>query len=426
MEKSDIQGTLVSKMEPLKEPAQFKSAEETETPEAVMKKTGNLSELETLMANASIEEHKTSDVLTNETGKQRELEKLKENVATAENLKSNILLLKLGADERRRNYLDKLRELRDRENKIALEIMKAQEEARVQLSEINEKNDQLKRDIQALKAEREAKMAKCEEFAQRFRVRKDIPEKKMKCTHLETIKNKDDEMNNNISCLFHISPKIPFRLSQQEAVITFEQESVAHGLITKHRHTVKLENDEILLRAMPATLEKGLTFELHSKISLCTLKVSNIPDLDIPKEWMKDKLELHFCKTKLGGGVQKVMYNPQSRMAFVTFAQPLAANDIARCGQYIPFYTSQWTHPVMVSPIIQNHLEQFQIFSGSSSKTILLTGIKVEEEDEESVEDMIVIHFQKASNGGGEVENIKYASKAAKIAYFENDTDDVI
>ncbi|XP_003225519.2 N-myc-interactor [Anolis carolinensis] len=425
MEESNIQGTLVNKMEPLKEPAQFKNAEKTETPRAVVKKTGSLTELEALMANTSIEEHKTSDLLTNENGKQRELEKLKENVKTAENLKSNTLLLKLAADERRRNSLDKLRELKDREDKIALEIIKTQEEARVKFSEINEQNDQLKREIQALKARREAKNAKCEEFAQSYRVRKAIAEKKMKCTQLEIIKNQDDDMNNNISCLFHIAPKIPFRLSEQEAVITFEQESVAQGLITKHRHTVKLENDEVFLRAMPATLETGLTFELHSKISLRKLQVSNIPDLNIPKEWMKDKLELHFCKTKLGGGVQKVAYDPQSQMALITFAQPLAANDIARCGQ-IPFYTSQWIYPVMVSPIIQNHLEQFQIFSGISRKTILLTGIKVEEEEEESVEDMIVIHFQKASNGGGEVEHIKYSSEGAKIAYFENDTDDAI
>lgn len=42
-----------------------------------------------------------------------------------------------------------------------------------------------------------------------------------------------------------------------------------------------------------------------------------------------------------------------------------------------------------------------------------------EEEDEESIQDMIEIHFQKPSNGGGEVEHFKFVSKGTKAAYFE-------
>lgn len=62
-----------------------------------------------------------------------------------------------------------------------------------------------------------------------------------------------------------------------------------------------------------------------------------------------------------------------------------------------------------------------QLFSGISTKTILLKGIKETEDDEESVQDMIEIHFQKPSNGGGETENIKYVSKGATWVCFEED-----
>lgn len=62
-----------------------------------------------------------------------------------------------------------------------------------------------------------------------------------------------------------------------------------------------------------------------------------------------------------------------------------------------------------------------QIFSGISRKTVLLRGIQTKEEDDENVQDMIAIHFQKASNGGGEVEKVRYVRKGTKIAYFEND-----
>lgn len=56
-----------------------------------------------------------------------------------------------------------------------------------------------------------------------------------------------------------------------------------------------------------------------------------------------------------------------------------------------------------------------------SKKTILLKGIPEVEEDEESVQDMIEIHFQKPSNGGGEIEKIKFTSTGATYVCFEED-----
>lgn len=55
----------------------------------------------------------------------------------------------------------------------------------------------------------------------------------------------------------------------------------------------------------------------------------------------------------------------------------------------------------------------------------MLTGIQEVEEDEESTQDIIEIHFQKPSNGGGEIENIKYVSNQTKQAYFEEDVEKV-
>lgn len=67
-----------------------------------------------------------------------------------------------------------------------------------------------------------------------------------------------------------------------------------------------------------------------------------------------------------------------------------------------------------------------QMFSGTSRKTVLLTGINAEQKDEENVEDMIEIHFQKPSNGGGEVDQVTYIPKGTKTAYFEIDKADFI
>ncbi|XP_061464789.1 N-myc-interactor isoform X2 [Rhineura floridana] len=386
-------------------------------PGSLVNEMKNLREWETFK---SMEKGETADKPVNEA--EKELQKWEE-VAKAEKEKTEMLLLKLAADKKRSSHQDELSKLKDLENKAVRERMLLLEKHQEELSVLNEQNIELRREIQSLKAKLTANNAKCRELAQSFQLKSKIPEKKMKFTRLENVKKVDMYMN--ISCLFHVATKIPFKLSRGEALITFEKEQVAQELIRKHCHIVNLESEKMVLKAMPVILEKGVTYELQAKISRKQINVSNIPHLNISQEWMRDKLELNLYKTKLGGEIQNVTYNQKSQMALITFGQPIAANNIVRCGR-CPFHTSESTHIVMVSPIIQKNLERFQIFSGISRRTILLTGIKTEKEDEESIQDMIVIHFQKPRNGGGEVENITFVSQEDKVAYFENDTENVM
>lgn len=53
---------------------------------------------------------------------------------------------------------------------------------------------------------------------------------------------------------------------------------------------------------------------------------------------------------------------------------------------------------------------QFQIFSCSSERTILLADIDGTS-DVEDLQDQLEIHFQKPGNGGGEIEDIVYVPK---------------
>ncbi|XP_034987394.2 N-myc-interactor isoform X3 [Zootoca vivipara] len=393
MEESEITGALVNETENVKEPDKLKTTEEGQV----------------------------ADRRVNEA--ERERQEWEEKVGKAEKEKAETLLLKLAADEKRCRCQDEFTKLKDQENEALRERMMVQEKHQEELSLINSKNTELKREIQILKARLAKEKAKCGELAQRFRLKNDIPEKKMNFVRLENIK--DEDMYMNITCLFHIATKIPFRISQGEVLITFEEECVAQGLIQKHCHNVNFESKVIAMKALPVILERGVTFELHAKISRKQINVSNIPYLNIPQEWMRDKLELNLYKAKLGGEVQNVTYDQESQMALVTFGQPIAANNIVRCGK-CPFRTGEKTHSVLVSPIIEKTLKRFQIYSGVSRRTILLTGIKAEEDDKESVQDMIAIHFQKPRNGGGEVENIKFISQGDKVAYFENDAENVI
>ncbi|KFP38673.1 N-myc-interactor, partial [Chlamydotis macqueenii] len=213
--------------------------------------------------------------------------------------------------------------------------------------------------------------------------------------------------------------KMPFRLNKNQALLTFEDEEVAQRLMKMGKHTVNLDNKTADVTVKPFTLEMGIKFELHVAISGKKINVSEIPELYIPQEWMRDKLELNFYKSEHGGGeVENVDYDNQSRTAVITFLRPGAARGFMKSTKY-PFFVNGRFYRLSVSADTDAHLEKFQLYYGISKKTILLKGIQEMEDDEESVQDMIEIHFQKPSNSGGEIEKIKYVSKAAAWVCFE-------
>ncbi|NXX98318.1 NMI protein, partial [Centropus bengalensis] len=214
--------------------------------------------------------------------------------------------------------------------------------------------------------------------------------------------------------------QIPFRLDQSQALLTFEDEEVAQRLIKMGKHTVNLDTKRAELKVKPLTLEMGIKFKLNVTISGKKINLSEIPDLSIPEDWMRDKLELNFYKSKLGGGgeVENVSYDKQSGTATLRFLTPGATKGFVRCTKH-PFFVNGRCYWLSVSPAACVHMEGLQLYRGISKKTILLEGIQETEDEEESVQDMIEIHFQKPSNSGGEIEKIKYVSKGVTWVCFK-------
>ncbi|NWX49764.1 NMI protein, partial [Steatornis caripensis] len=90
------------------------------------------------------------------------------------------------------------------------------------------------------------------------------------------------------------------------------------------KHAVNLDNKIADVRVKPFTLEMGMKFELHVTISGKKINISEVPELPIPEDWMRDKLELNFYKSEQGGGgeIENVNYDKQSRTAVITFLRP--------------------------------------------------------------------------------------------------------
>ncbi|NXK69207.1 NMI protein, partial [Sylvietta virens] len=91
------------------------------------------------------------------------------------------------------------------------------------------------------------------------------------------------------------------------------------------KHCVKLDNRTANVTVKPFELDMGFQFELHVTVSGKKINVSEIPELSISKDWMRDKLELHFYKTEQaagGGEIENVTYNKGAGTAVITFLKP--------------------------------------------------------------------------------------------------------
>uniref|UniRef100_A0A4W2DD99 NID domain-containing protein n=1 Tax=Bos indicus x Bos taurus TaxID=30522 RepID=A0A4W2DD99_BOBOX len=194
---------------------------------------------------------------------------------------------------------------------------------------------------------------------------------------------------------------------------------LAQNVIRMEYHHVQVQNENVMLTANPVSLNSGVKFQVHVGVSKMKINVTDIPD-ELPESQMRDKLELSFSKSRNGGGeVEYVEYNKQTRSALITFVESGVADKILKMKDY-PLYINQNCHRVTVSPYTETHLKKFQVFSGVSKRTVLLTGLKhLQTTDEEVVEDFISIHFQREKNGGGEVEVVKCSLGQPHTAYFE-------
>lgn len=285
------------------------------------------------------------------------------------------------------------------------------EQSKGLLHEIMRENSELEQEIKKLEAELQSN-------ASEFQIKENVPERKLKFTSVE--RPEDGGHFSNSSCSFQVSSQIPYELQKGRALITFEKEEVAQNVISMGTHIVQMEGTSVKVAAHPVPLSTGVRFQVHVDISKMKINVMGIPD-ELSEEQTRDKLELSFYKSRNGGGeVESIDYDRKSRSAVITFAEAGVADKILKKKTY-PLYMNQKCYNVTVSPFIERRLEKYQVFSGVSRKTVLLTGLEGIRIDEETAGDLLNIHFQRKNNGGGEVEVVKCSLDQSFVACFEED-----
>lgn len=163
------------------------------------------------------------------------------------------------------------------------------------------------------------------------------------------------------------------------------------------------------------SLENPENYRQFSNTS-CSFQLS----CHLPYELQKGEALITFEEEEVAQHVIRMgKHHVQMQDAFITFVETGVADKILKNKDY-PLYINQNCHRVVVSSYIETHLKKFQAFSGISKRTVLLTGLKdIEMMDEELVEDLINIHFQREKNGGGEVDVVKCSLSQPRMTYFQ-------
>ncbi|XP_069490291.1 interferon-induced 35 kDa protein [Ambystoma mexicanum] len=217
-----------------------------------------------------------------------------------------------------------------------------------------------------------------------------------------------------------MKPKIFYPMSGGTALITFEKAEVAASVIAREEHLVKFEECSIRVEASAVELPMPSSIDIDMQVCNCRILVSNLPE-SLPQESMLDKVELFLSKTRNGGGeVDQREFLPDSGNVVFTFRDEGVAKGLTKM-ENIPFPFENKTYQLKVTPYVKGEIQAMKLRDSTCLKTVQLTGIP-DIMDEEAMQDVLEIHFQKKSNGGGQVEVVHYVRLGKSgIAVFEED-----
>lgn len=354
---------------------------------------------------------------------EKKLEYWKNEESRASKEKTMQTMCKLDADQELEKLQKEVTTISNEKTQLEKEFEEMKESYMIKINRQKQCNNDIKEQIAKLRETVKKKSQICEEKKREFLIKAKLNQKNVKYTHKERDIEHDhsDDALFRTQCSFAVNPAHTFTLKGGQALISFEEESVAEKILKIRKHEVLVDDGKMVVKAFPVKLDVAAKFEIRVDISRKKVKVYGIPDLPLGQE--KDKLELNFYKPSRGGGeVENIEYDREAGSAIITFAKTGVAERLSTQKEY-EININGKCHTVHVSPCREIHLEKFQTFCGTSKKTVLLSEIK-DLTDPEDLQDMIEIHFQKPSNYGGEVEAVKYVPlEKNTTAYFEEDVE---
>ncbi|XP_069838787.1 N-myc-interactor [Dendropsophus ebraccatus] len=322
-------------------------------------------------------------------------------------------MAKLEADDRQEEAQKQLDQLVKKLEETKETLVEKESTYKSEVQRLQREKAELEKDVAELDYRMKECMETCDKLRNKLQINNTLPHKNINYTTGES----GAEHPSDISYTCQMLIQQPYVLHGGQALVTFEDEKVAQRIIKKGRHNVDFNNRHEEVRTYNIELGGILKFEINMTISTTKVKVTNLPP-GLPEDTLKDKLELAFYKSNIGGGeVESVEYNRDDNSACITYKESGVAQRVLEENQQLIKIGGSI---VGTASVIEKKLNKLQIFSRVCQRTVQLSEIKNLTDIEDEIEDLIVIHFQKESNGGGEVECTAFSTQDT-LAHFEED-----
>ncbi|XP_026881477.1 interferon-induced 35 kDa protein homolog [Electrophorus electricus] len=284
---------------------------------------------------------------------------------------------------------ERLESVKKEKNKLMLELIEMEQD----LTKMNETNHILKQQTEVSTA---------------------VPEKKV------VFKGETCEVAQSLS--FDVKPNIVYPMEGGTALITFEDAQVAEKILSLMDHVVEIGDCSITVQAKTVNFLVPTYVEMDTQVCPRRILVSNLPKEEA-EERILDKLEIHFSKSRNGGGeVEEIDMLHDSGNVVVTFIDGSVSKGLTDKLIHEVEMERGKKHKVKATPFLNGEITFFQTHYTVCKKTVLLTGIPAIME-QENLQDLLEIHFQKTANSGGEVDAIVYNPVGhSTLAVFEEDS----
>lgn len=196
--------------------------------------------------------------------------------------------------------------------------------------------------------------------------------------------------------------KVCCPLPEGSALVTFEDPKVVDRLLQQKEHRVNIEDCRLRVQVQPLELPVVTNIQVSSQPDNHRVLISGFPaGLRLSEEELLDKLEIFFGKAKNGGGDVETREMLQGTV-MLGFADEEVAQHLCQIGQFrVPLGRQQVL--LRVSPYVSGEIQKAEIKFQQAPHSVLVTNIP-DVLDTQELHDILEIHFQKPTRGGGEVE----------------------
>lgn len=196
--------------------------------------------------------------------------------------------------------------------------------------------------------------------------------------------------------------RISYPLRGGSALVTFEDPEVAQRVLQQKEHEIRVEECRLRVQVQALELPVVTAVQVSTLVSKQSVLVSGFPaGLRLSEEELLDKLEIFFGKTRNGGGDVETRELLRGGVV-LGFAKDKVAQYLCRAGQFTVPLGGQKSL-LRVSPYLSGEIQKAEIKFRPVPQSVLVLNIP-DVLDGPELQDILEIHFQKPSRGGGEVE----------------------